>query len=114
VMFTPYPDPNGKAYWWSGRPGIHGSAALYRMLFDRLVNQNNLRNLVWIWEGAPLGFGPNASGAWSEYFPGLLYTDAISLHLNRIESRFRGDQFLNSFAVRKAIGLYLDGSVPDP
>jgi len=33
-----------------GRPqGSHGAAALYRQLFDRLVDYHKLRNLVWVW-----------------------------------------------------------------
>jgi mannan endo-1,4-beta-mannosidase len=114
VMWTPYPESNGKQYWWAGHSGIHGSAALYRMLFDRLVNQDHLRNLVWVWEAALPGFGPDATGMYSDYFPGLLYADALALHVSRTESRFRSDAFLSASAVGKAIGVVIDGTPPDP
>jgi mannan endo-1,4-beta-mannosidase len=114
VLWTPYPQSNGTQYWWGGRPGIDGSAALYRMLFDRLVQQDHIRNLAWEWEGAPPGFGPEANGAFSKYFPGLLYVDALNLAVNRAQSRFRSDEFLRQFAVGKVIGLSIAGPAPDP
>jgi mannan endo-1,4-beta-mannosidase len=115
VLWAPYPEPNGKKYWWSNRPGIHGSAALYRMLFDRLVHHHHLLNLVWVWEAAQPGFGPNAAaGAYSQFFPGLLYVDALELDVAGAESRFRTDVLLRSVGVGKPIGLFVDGTAPEP
>jgi mannan endo-1,4-beta-mannosidase len=114
VLWTPYPQSNGTQYWWGGRPGMHGSAALYRMLFDRLVQHDHIRNLAWVWEAAPPGFGPEANGAFSKYFPGLLYVDALNLAVDRAQSRFRSDEFLRQFAVGKVIGLSIAGPAPDP
>jgi mannan endo-1,4-beta-mannosidase len=114
VLWTPYPEPNSKQYWWAGRSGIHGSAVLYRMLFDRLVNHNHLQNLVWVWETAPPSFGAGGNGSYSGYFPGLLYADVLALRVSRTESRFRSDAFLHSFAVGKVIGLSIDGPAPPP
>ena len=115
ALWAPYPEANGKKYWWTNRPGIHGSAALYRMLFDRLVNTKHLANLVWVWEAAPAGFGPNAmAGSYGDFFPGLLYVDALELDVTRTESRFRSDIFLRSVGVGKPIGLFVDGKTPAP
>lgn len=114
VLWTPYPQSNGTQYWWAGRPGIHGSAALYRMLFEQLVGQDHIRNLVWVWEAAPPGFGPQANGAFSKYFPGLLYVDALNLAADHAPSRFRGDESLRQFAAGKVIGLTITGPTPDP
>jgi hypothetical protein len=84
------------------------------MLFDRLVQHDHVRNLVWVWEAAPPGFGPQANGAFSKYFPGLLYVDALSLGVSRTQSRFRNDALLRQFAVGKVIGLSIAGPAPDP
>jgi mannan endo-1,4-beta-mannosidase len=114
VLWSPYPQPNGKQYWWAGHAGIHGSAALYRMLFDRLVNYDDVHNLIWVWQAVPSGFGPGANGPYSEFFPGFLYVDALELSVSRTQSRFRTDSFMQSFAVDKAIGIEIDGPAPDP
>ena len=115
ILWAPCPEPNGKKYWWSNRPGIHGSAILYRMLYDRLVNHDHLTNLVWVWEVAAPGFGPNATAnAYSGFFPGLLYVDALELDVTRAEPRFRSDIFLQSVGVGKPIGIFVDGKAPAP
>jgi mannan endo-1,4-beta-mannosidase len=114
ILWAPYPEANGKQYWWAGHAGIHGSAALYRMLFDRLLNHNGVRNLVWIWQAAVPGFGPGANGSYAAFFPGLLYADALELSASRTQLRLRTDILLESFVVGKPIGLAIDGPVPDP
>jgi len=114
VLWQPYPESNGKEFWWAGRKGARGSAALYRQLFDRMVNHDGLHNLVWVWSAAPPGFGPNATGAYNDYFPGLLYVDALALNVENFNSRFRMDTFLANTGVGKVIGVEVAGKVPDP
>ena len=115
VLFSPYPGSNSKQnWWWGNHSGVHGSAALYRMLFDRLVNHHHLHNLLWVWAAAPPGFGPQASGAFSDFFPGLLYVDALSSKVLRLDPRFRAGSLLHQFAGDKAVGLTLTGLTPDP
>jgi mannan endo-1,4-beta-mannosidase len=114
ILWRPYPQPNGDKFWWAGRKGSQeGSAALYRLLFERLVDHHKLRNLVWVWEAAAAGFGPNAPSAYSDFFPGLLYVDALALDLRGNVRGFRRDRELARFGVGKVIGLGLDGWVPD-
>jgi hypothetical protein len=85
------------------------------MLYDRLVNHDHLTNLVWVWEVAAPGFGPNATAsAYSGFFPGLLYVDALELDVTRAEPRFRSDIFLQSVGVGKPIGIFVDGKAPAP
>ena len=38
ILWRPYHEVNGNWFWWGGRKGPDGSAALYRQLFDRFVN----------------------------------------------------------------------------
>jgi mannan endo-1,4-beta-mannosidase len=114
VLWNPYPESNGKDAWWAGRKGVNGSAALYRQLFDRLVNHDGLRNLVWVWEAAPPSFGPGGTGMLSDFFPGLLYADALELRVNDLNPRFPAGRFLAQAAVGKVIGVELKGNLPDP
>ncbi len=114
VLWQPYPELNSKKYWWSGRRGVHGSAELYRQLFDRLVNHDGVHNLVWTWEAAAPGFGPNGPGPLEDYFPGLLYVDALELNSVGGGGRFRTDVFLAGLGIGKPIGVALSGIVPAP
>jgi mannan endo-1,4-beta-mannosidase len=113
VLWDPYPEANGKDYWWAGRKGIRGSAELYRMLFDRLVNHHGLHNLVWVWEAAA-DFRPGGAGMISDFFPGLLYTDALGVRVSQMNGRFPVDRFLSQAATGKVIGVELAGDLPAP
>lgn len=107
VLWRPYPQPNGTKFWWGGRKGIQGSAALYRQLFDRLVNHPKLRNLIWVWNAAAPGFRPDAPGLYSDFFPGLQYVDALAVDIEDGGFRFRRDGELAVFGVGKVIGVGL-------
>ena len=111
VLWLPYPELNSTAYWWSGRLGNRGSVALYRQLFHRMVNHNGVRNLVWVWTAVPPGSLANGNGSLFNFFPGLIYADALSIkdpHLS-----WGADRALASMAVGKPIGVELS-DVPKP
>jgi mannan endo-1,4-beta-mannosidase len=114
VLWNPYPESNGKNSWWAGRKGVQGSAELYRMLFDRLVNHDSLHNLIWVWQPAAPSFNAGDAGPFSDYFPGLLYTDAVSISLRSANARFRIDGMLAEFALGKPIGVEFTGNPPAP
>jgi beta-mannanase len=113
VLWQPYPEANGKAYWWAGRKGVRGSAELYRELYQRLVDHDRVHNLVWVWQPAAPGFGPDGPGPLGDYFPGLLYVDAVALSTQSTgNGRFRMDDFLERMVLGKPIGIELNGAIP--
>jgi len=114
VLWQPYPEPNGKRFWWAGRKGNRGSSALYRQLFNRMVNTNGLHNLVWVWNAAAAEFGFEAPGLYNDFFPGLLYVDALAIDLDDASNGWRIDSSLKLFATGKIIGLGLTGKIPSP
>ena len=118
VLFNAYPDSTGSAssekpFWWAGRKGPSGSAHLYRMLFDRLVRQDGIRNLLWVWQQGPPSFAPSA-GPPSDYFPGLLYVDAVQIKVPALGGRFPMDRYLAQSAAGKPIGIEITGNPPAP
>jgi len=113
VLWRPYPEPNSKSFWWGGRKGSGGSANLYRQLFDRMVFHDGLDNLIWVWTAAVPGFGPNGNGPLHDFFPGLLYVDALSIDQENLNPRWRMDAALGALGVGKVIGVDLT-KVPSP
>jgi hypothetical protein len=67
---------NGDWFWWGGRREEKGTAALYRQLFDRLVNYHKLNNLIWVWS---VDRPTKPERQFSYYFPGSEYLDILSL-----------------------------------
>lgn len=113
VLWDPLPDANVKQYWWADRPGIRGSAALYRMLFDRLVTHDKLHNLVWIWEVMPSDVSRDGTRPFEAFFPGYLYVDALQLRLTQTASRNRAEMFFAAQSLGKPIGVSTTREVPD-
>ncbi len=111
VLFRPYHEMNGDWFWWGGRPGPDGSAALYRQLFDRYVHVDHLHNLIWVWNvNSPSG---TSAGAVGDYFPGAGYADVLTM--DNYEP-FRAD-FYNSMVtladpLHKPIALAEVGALP--
>jgi mannan endo-1,4-beta-mannosidase len=113
VLFNAYPDSTAKDRWWAGRKGPSGSAQLYRMLFDRLTHTNGIHNLLWVWQQGPPSFAPGAGNP-ADYFPGLLYVDAVQMKVPDLNSRFPIDRFLAQSTAGKPIGIEITGNPPAP
>ncbi len=73
VLVRPFHEMNQGIFWWAGRPGTNGTAALYRLTRDYLVNTKGLSNLVWVWNMQDLDLN------WSVYNPGNSYWDIFSV-----------------------------------
>jgi hypothetical protein len=78
------------------------------------VNHDRLHNLLWVWEAAPSDFRSGGAGTLSDFFPGLLYTDALELRLNELDSRSYPGRMLAQIAVGKPIGVEVTGNLPLP
>jgi len=76
-----------------------------------LVVHNGLHNLIWLWTAAVPGFGPNGNGPLQDFFPGLLYVDALSVDQDNLNPRWRMDAALGVLGVGKVMGVDLT-SVP--
>ena len=77
VLWRPYHEMNGDWFWWGGRTeGAYTTAALYRQIFDRLVNHHQLKNLVWEWSVDRVS-KPNMEH--EKYFPGIEFVDVLTL-----------------------------------
>jgi mannan endo-1,4-beta-mannosidase len=108
VLYRPYHEMNGNWFWWGGRPGQDGSAALYRQLYDRFVNVHHLDNLVWVWNvNAP---GGNAS-AITDYYPGAEFADVVTMD---IYGEFKQEYYDSMIALAggKPIALAEVGGLP--
>jgi mannan endo-1,4-beta-mannosidase len=76
VLWRPFHEMNGQWFWWGGRRGEYGSAALYKMMFERLAKHHQLKNLIWVWnvdrpEGSSLKF--------ADCWPGPEYVDVVTM-----------------------------------
>jgi mannan endo-1,4-beta-mannosidase len=76
LLWRPFHEMNGGWFWWGGRRGQYGTAAMYRMMFDRLVKHHQIKNLIWIWS---VDRPESPSLKFEECWPGPEYVDILSL-----------------------------------
>lgn len=81
VLFRPFHEMNQGIFWWAGRTGSNGTAALFRLTRDYLENVKGLDNLIWVWDMQDLDYN------WSTYNPGNNYWDIFALDI------YNGDGF---------------------
>jgi mannan endo-1,4-beta-mannosidase len=68
VIWRPLHEAAGGWFWW-GASGSTACKNLYQLEFDRLVNFNGLKNLIWVWT-----YEPSEDGTW---YPGDSYVDIV-------------------------------------
>jgi len=84
VLWRPYHEMNGNWFWWGARVGEHSTAALYRQIYDRLVNHHGLDNLIWVWNtNAPRLIPGDEAWAYEDFWPGLEYVDVLAADVYR-------------------------------
>ncbi len=76
ILWRPYHEMNGEWFWWGGRHGKYGTAALYRQLFDRFVKHHKLKNLIWEWS---IDRPARPERQFTYYNPGSTYFDIVAL-----------------------------------
>lgn len=76
ALWRPYHEMNGSWFWWGGRLGKYGTAAIYKQIFDRLTRVHKINNLVWVWS---VDRPNNESMQFKNYYPGTKFLDILAL-----------------------------------
>ncbi len=100
VLLRPFHEMNQHVFWWGGRPGLNGTAGLYRMFHDYLQKVKGLSNIIWVWdvqdlpdnygwangdpkfdryEGLPGGLAEYNANDWTSFSPGRDYYDVLAV-----------------------------------
>lgn len=111
VLWRPYHEMNGDWFWWGGRTGEQGYTALYRRLYDRLVGEHGLDNLLWVWNAnAPRG---NA-GPYADFYPGHDVVDVLAADVYGNDYRQSHHDDLLALADGRPVALGEVGIMPTP
>lgn len=119
AIWRPIHEAAGGWFWW-GSKGTEAYKALYALVYDRMVNTNGLKNLIWVWniERDPaIGYDYKAlNGAW---YPGDEYVDIIGVDI--YNSAFDYNSNVNSYnkivsemGTDKIIALTENGPIVTP
>jgi len=105
VLFRLFHEMNQGAFWWGGRPGLNGTAKLYQISHDYLVNAKGLTNLIWVWN---LQDFSSLATDLTNYDPGSDYWDVLSLDVYGSDgSRYTNNKYnlIKNKAAGKPIGI---------
>ncbi|WP_339785047.1 glycosyl hydrolase [Paenibacillus sp. FSL R7-0313] len=107
VLFRPLHEAEGGWFWW-GAKGPEPAKQLYRLLYDRLVHEHQLNNLIWVWNSEK-----------PEWYPGDDIVDIVSVDVypeagdhSPLAARYTNLRELVQNG--KIIALAENGSIPDP
>ena len=111
VIWRPLHESSGGWFWW-GAKGAEPCKALWKLMYDRMVNVHGLNNLIWVWT-------TDVSGEALNWYPGDNYVDIIGMDIYPGDNQ-HGSQYFSFnkvkdlFGGRKLITLSECGSAPDP
>ena len=116
-LFRPLHEINGSSAnggcwaWWQGRPGPTGSALLYQITHDYLVNTKGLDNIIWVWNVQD--YTTVASDV-TAYSPGASYFDVAALDIYDSGYTTGNYDAMVSGSGGKPIGVAECATLPDP
>ena len=111
VLWRPYHEMNGDWFWWGGRTGEFSTAALYRQIFDRLVNHHHLTNLIWVWS---MDRASKPAMEHAKYFPGIDFVDVLALDVYHNDFAQSYYDSLVKLSRGKPLALAEVGNPPSP
>jgi len=118
VLWRPLHEASGGWFWWGVASG-ECYKQLYRLVFDRMVKTNGLRNLLWVWNiNTDPKYGYDYSALNAEWYPGDEYVDIVGVDiydalLNHNSAANYFNKIVSDVGTDKMIALTENGAIPD-
>ncbi len=111
VLWRPLHEAEGKWFWW-GAKGAEPCKWLWKLLFEKLVDEHGLNNLIWVWTST----GTADALSW---YPGDEYVDMIGADIYLPSGSYGSnlmtfDNIAALYEGKKIIALSENGTIPDP
>lgn len=118
ALWRPLHEAAGGWFWW-GKGGGACYKALYRLVFDRMVKVDGVRNLVWIWniERDP-AIGYDVSALNPAWYPGDDVVDVIGVDIYNNSNDQKSNiasfaKIVDGLGSKKLLALTENGPIPD-
>lgn len=128
VLWRPLHEIEGGWFWWSDTRTPENSAALWRLMFDYLVNERGLHNLIWVYSAA-LKAGDHGQDVEcvdyrKRFYPGDEFVDiaGIDIYVNswfgwkhyRADTYPKAFEIMSRVAPKKMLALCECQGLPNP
>lgn len=115
VLWRPYHEMNGVWFWWGSKPGPEGFVRLWRNHFRVLVEEEQLHNLLWVWNAnAPRMKPRDEAWPYREYYPGHAWVDVLAADVYGADYRDSHHDELLEVGAGRPIALGEVGNLPPP
>lgn len=119
AIWRPVHEAAGGWFWWGCR-GAEAYKALYRLVYDRMVNTNGVKNLVWVWniERDPsIGYDYKALSA--KWYPGDDVVDVIGVDIYNSAYDYKSNvesynKIISEMGSDKMLAVTENGPIMDP
>ena len=118
VVWRPLHEASGGWFWW-GAGSAECYVQLYRLVFNRMVSTNGLKNLIWVWNiNTDPKFGYDYSALNAAWYPGDEYVDIVAVDVyDPLNNHNSGANYFNKIVsdvgTNKMIALSENGAIPD-
>ncbi len=118
VLWRPLHEASGGWFWW-GVGSAECYVQLYRLVFNRMVGTNGLKNLIWVWNiNTDPQFGYDYSALNGAWYPGDEYVDIVGVDIyDPLNDHNSAANYFNKISsevgTRKMISLSENGAIPD-
>ena len=118
VVWRPLHEASGGWFWWGVGSG-DCYKQLYRLVFDRMVKTNGLKNLIWVWNiNTDPQYGYDYSALNAGWYPGDDYVDIVAVDIyDPLNDHNSGANYYNKIVsdvgTNKMIALSENGAIPD-
>src|SRR5699024_10971509 len=107
VLWRPLHEAEGGWFWW-GAKGPGPVKKLWHLMYDRLTNEHQLNNLIWIWNSID-----------EDWYPGNDYVDIVSFdsypgEYNYIPQVSQYEALVDLSNNQKLVAMAENGPIPDP
>lgn len=107
ILWRPLHEASGGWFWW-GDCEPESCIKLWQTMFDKLTNEHNLTNLIWMWNGQS-----------ADWYPGDDYVDIVSWDIYAGEHQYGScsgtfAEAASCYGETKLIALSENGTVMDP
>jgi hypothetical protein len=119
ILFRPLHEIDGGWFWWTDRAKPENTAALFRMIYDYLVKDRKLHNLIWVYSA---GDTKDPADYRKRFYPGAQYVDiaGIDIYSQQVGQDYHSDAYQNWYdlmlqvAPGKMLALCECDCVPSP
>lgn len=107
VIWRPLHEAAGGWFWW-GAKGAAPCKKLYQVMYDRMVNHNGLKNLIWVWTREPND---------NSWYPGDEFVDIVGRDIymegNHTSQLTEFNAMNTLYGSKKMVTISECGSMPD-